>query len=129
MNLLLDTHVLIWWTLDPKKLSLKARNACDKIIKNDAFISSISIWEIGVKIKNKKLDIGMPIDLFTKKIKNLGTIKVISVDENILLKNLSLNWKNKDPADRTIVATAMIYNCQIISKDKEISNFYKYTIW
>ncbi|KKK67831.1 hypothetical protein LCGC14_2950150, partial [marine sediment metagenome] len=54
---------------------------------------------------------------------------IIPVDENIWIKNLSLKWSNNDPADRTIVATAMLKKLPIITKDKIIRDFYPEIIW
>ena len=87
---LLDTCALIWWTLDQEKLSSKALKACQKMEQGVGYISSISLWEIGIKIKNRKLDIGMTIEHYVKNIHKLGYLKIIPVDETIWLKNLSL---------------------------------------
>jgi PIN domain nuclease of toxin-antitoxin system len=127
--LLLDTCALIWWTLDPKKLSSKALEACQKMERSEGIISSISIWEIGVKIKGKKLDIGMTIEKYTELLYMLGYLKIIPVDDEIWIRNLSLNWKHSDPADRTIVATAMIHRARIITADENIKNFFDKHIW
>jgi PIN domain nuclease of toxin-antitoxin system len=126
---LLDTCALIWWTLDQEKLSSKAFEACQKIEQNTGYVSSISIWEIGIKIKNRKLNIGMTIETYVKNLHKLGYLNIIPVDDKIFLKNLSLAWKHKDPADRTIVATAHINNFNLITSDKIIKKFYKKTYW
>ena len=51
--IVLDTSALLYWTLDPAQLSLKAAQAieqADRIV-----ISSISVWEIALKVKQQKL--------------------------------------------------------------------------
>ena len=58
MAYLLDTCALIWWTLGSDQLSKKAKLACGKMTKNEAYISSISLWEIGLKLKTKSLILG-----------------------------------------------------------------------
>ena len=48
MKYLLDTHVLLWWLEEPKKLSKKAQT----IIQNRAlsiYVSSVSFWELAIK--------------------------------------------------------------------------------
>ena len=85
--------------------------------------------EVGIKIKNKKLDIGMSIDSYVKKLHQLGYLNIVPIDEEIWLKNLALDWKHKDPADRTIVATAKIKDCVLVTSDKVIQRFYKKTLW
>ncbi len=56
MNLLLDTHVLIWALENNAKLSGNARDA---IIngKNIVFVSSVSAWEISIKTATGKLGV------------------------------------------------------------------------
>lgn len=127
--LLLDTCALIWWTLNPDKLSNRAIEACEKMEKSKGIISSISIWEIGIKIKNNKLDIGMTIEEYTELLYALGYLKIIPVDEQIWMLNLSLNWKHSDPADRTIVATAMKHHASIVTADEAIKSFFIAHVW
>ena len=125
----LDTHALIWWTLDPEKLSKKASLRSSKIHQTGAFISSISIWEIGIKIKNGGIDIGMSVEEYLFRIKDLNCIDIVPVDEQIWIESIALKWDHKDPADRVIVATAMMKSLPLISKDEKISAFYRNTIW
>lgn len=126
---LLDTCALVWWSLDPNKLSDKAAQACEKMEKTGGFISSISLWEIGIKIKKGKLDIGLSLENFVSGIKKTGIIKIIPVDEAIWMENLALRWKHPDPADRTIVATAKLLKLPLVTADKSIKAFYKKVIW
>ena len=127
--MLLDTCTLLWWTIDPDHLSEKAALFCSKINKEGAFISSITIWEIGIKIKKGLLDIGESLKDYVARLKLLGSLEIIPIDENIWMKNIQLPWNHKDPADRTIVATAMLKKLPIVTKDSFIRDFYKKVIW
>lgn len=126
---LLDTCALLWWTLDPDRLSDRAKKTCSQIDDKGAYISSITIWEIGIKLKKKSLDIGEDIQSYVRRLLLLGSIEIIPVDENLWIKNISLKWDNKDPADRTIVATALSRNLPIMTKDTVIRDFYHKIIW
>ena len=127
--ILLDTCSLIWWALDPEKLSDKAQTACGRMEETGGIISSISIWEIGIKIKNKKLDIGVCVGEFLRRVKATKMIEIVPVDETIWVDNLNLNWEHRDSADRTIVATAKKFNAPIVTKDHLIRDYYKNCIW
>lgn len=126
---LLDTHTLLWWTLEPDKLSKRALEECSIIEKEHGYISSISIWEIGIKIKKKKLEIPIHFETYVDRVKQIENLKIIPITEGIWVKNLSLNWDHSDPADRTIVASAIIEGIPIVSKDEKIKKYYKNTIW
>ena len=125
----LDTHALLWWTLDPEMLSDRAREICGSIHLTGAIVSSISIWEIGIKIKRKELDIGLNIATYTARVRRLNALTIVAVDESIWIKNLELDWDHKDPADRTIVATALIHAADLVTKDSAIHDFYPRAIW
>lgn len=116
----LDTHALLWWTLDPGKLSRKARTACNKIEEQGGYASSISVWELGIKIRNGKLDIGMSIRDYVEKLKSLGCLEIIPVDEIVWVRSFELDWEHRDPADRAIVATALIRRMPLLTKDDSI---------
>lgn len=45
MNILLDTHTLIWWSLETHKLSISARSLLEDV-ENNLFVSVVSIWEM-----------------------------------------------------------------------------------
>jgi len=125
--LLLDTCALIFWTLDPKKLTDTALRKI-KADKNIC-ISSISIWEVGIKIKRKKLTIPLSFESYVKKLKQIEDFQIIPVDEHIWIKNIQLKWEHRDPADRTIVATAFINDCGLVTSNKKILGFYAKALW
>ena len=116
----LDTHALLWWTLDPEKLSPKAVAICGQIEERGSYVSAISIWELGVKIRNGKLDIGMSIREYVEKLKRLGCVEIVPVDEIVWIRSLELDWEHRDPADRVIVATALMRGTPLLTKDEVI---------
>ncbi|MFQ5636601.1 MAG: type II toxin-antitoxin system VapC family toxin [bacterium] len=126
---LLDTCALLWWTLDPDRLSEKARQVCDSIHQEGAFISSVSVWEIGIKMQKGLLEIGESLSGYVSRLKSLSCVEIIAVDEEIWIQNILIEWQNRDPADRTIVATALIRDLPIMTKDQIILDYYSKTIW
>jgi PIN domain nuclease of toxin-antitoxin system len=126
--IVLDTCALLWWTLEPQQLSQNAKRICADIDRVGAFISSITIWEIGIKMKKGTLDIGMELSEYVRRLQQTA-LEIVAVDEALWMKNLQLDWPHRDPADRTIVATAMRENLPILSKDQIIRDFYANTIW
>jgi PIN domain nuclease of toxin-antitoxin system len=127
--ILLDTCALIWWTLDPEQLSAKARAKCAAIASAGASISAISLWEISVKLRRKKLSIGLPFEEYVRRIGSLGSLTVVPVNEAIIVRGHGLRWDHRDPADRLIVATALSLNAPIVTTDERIKAFYKRVIW
>ncbi len=130
MSIVLDTCALIWWSLDPEKLSQKAKEACDCMEREKSgLIASISLWEIAIKVKNKKLDLGVSVETYLEALKRSDVIKIIAIDETLWIESVNLQWKHRDPADRIIVAVAERYRASLITSDKTIANFYSSVIW
>ena len=125
--IVLDTSALIFWTLDRARLSEAAAQAIsstDRIV-----LSSISIWEIGIKVKRERLFIPVSIQEFTDKLETIDRVDILAVDVLTWIKNIELDWDHRDPADRTIVATASLHACPLVTSDSAIRAFYSQTIW
>jgi len=125
-NVVLDTCALLWLTLDPTSLSTKAHKAisnADRLI-----LSSISIWEVGVKWKAGKIDLGTTYEDYTSRVVNCSDFEVVSVDAPLWSKSILLDWDHRDPADRVIVTLARHLKVSIITADEEMKKFFKHCI-
>ena len=121
--IILDTHALLWWALDPDKLSPTAKNTCEQMERDGGFASSISIWEIGVKVKNGKLDLGIPLAEFVRRLDASGVIELFPVETSTWVRTVLLDWEHRDPADRVIVSTAVEKGLPILTKDAALHSF------
>ncbi|MCY3665600.1 MAG: type II toxin-antitoxin system VapC family toxin [Gemmatimonadetes bacterium] len=125
--IVLDTSALVFWTLNRDRLS---RTAAQAIADADRIaLSSISIWEIGIKVKKGQLSIPLSIQEFTNKLEQIDRLDILPVDVQTWLKNLELDWDHRDPADRTIVATASLHACPLVTSDSAIRAFYSQAVW
>lgn len=130
MTVVLDTCALIWWSLDPDKLSQRAKEACQQMEQEkNGLIPSTAIWEIAIKVKNHKLDLGINIDDYTATLKKSNVVRIIPIDEQIWLESVKLEWEHRDPVDRVVVAVAQQNRAAIITADKKIASFYSLVIW
>lgn len=130
MTVVLDTCALIWWSLDPEMLSSSARSLCDVMEEEKSgLVASISLWEIALKVKNGKLDLGVDITTYINTLFRSDVIQIISIDVDLWVDSVDLDWEHRDPVDRVIVALAKKYQAQLITKDKIINSFYSLTIW
>ena len=122
MNILLDTHVVIWWYEDPLRLKDEAR----KIIEdkeNALFLSPIVIWKILIKQTLNKLRV--PEGLIEKAIHDLIEIP-ITIKHTQALKKLS--HIHSDPFDRILIAQAKVENLYLMTRDKQIAKYDSKTI-
>ncbi len=130
VKIVLDTCALIWWSLDPNELTSAAIEACKQMEKNkNGLVPSIAIWEIALKIKNKKLDLGVNLNKYVASLKKSDVVSIVPIDEDVWLESVNLEWEHRDPADRVVVALASRNQASIVTADTEIRNFYPDAIW
>ena len=127
MTLYLDTCALLWYLFEPEQLSRKASIAIEKSTLLQ--MSSISFWEIGIKLKNKTLSLPLNIENLSELCRQAENLNVRSIDDKLWIQSLAIDWKHKDPADRLIVADSKLAKAPLITSDKIIRKFYKNCIW
>lgn len=118
MNILLDTHVLIWALENNPGLSDSARNSITRA-GNMVFVSSISIWEIAIKKNLGKLE--TPDNLQEEIELHRFTPLQINFDHAELAGKLP--DIHKDPFDRMLIAQAIIEKLTLVSRDKLIARY------
>lgn len=127
MNLLLDTHALIWFLSGDESLSKKAREIIEDE-KNQNFISVGSIWEIAIKLSLGKIELKNGFNNFLKLIENNG-FEILPISFSHLMVLSELEFIHRDPFDRLIIAQAISEEMSIITKDEHIRNYKCKTLW
>lgn len=118
MNLLLDTHVLIWSLENNPTLAEEARS---RIVcgSNMVFVSSASIWEIGIKMKLGKLDVP---DNLQQELR-LHRFTPLSITHDHAELAAQLPAIHKDPFDRMLVAQAISEKLTLVTRDDQICQY------
>ena len=120
--MILDTCAVLWLAFNREKFSkdtLKQIDRCENL-----FISTMSFWEIGIKIQKKKLEIPMELREFIRLYSANAAVTLVPPDLEIILLTLELPWSHGDPVDRIVVATAMKYDTKLVTGDAEMMKFY-----
>jgi PIN domain nuclease of toxin-antitoxin system len=119
-RLLLDTHIVVRWLTNPKKLSREQVRVLESAIRQTepVALSAMSLLEIAVLGSAGKLGIKVPLeelfdDLDTPLFQILPITREVAA-EVALLGNL------RDPADRAIVATARVERLRLVTSDLRI---------
>ena len=122
--IVLDTHIIVWDALQPEKISKKARRMIDRA--NDAgeiMIADISLWEIAMLMKRKRLRIDASYSEFIRLVKSANHYSIQAITPEIADLSVSLSTEvNLDPADRLICATALHLNIPLITADSNLIN-------
>lgn len=127
MNIILDTHALIWFANNDKKLPKKVYNT---IIKKDTFtfISVASIWEISIKLHLNKLALEYTVEQLINFIEN-NNIQIVKIDINHIIELDKLPQIHKDPFDRILIAQAIAEDFILITADENIHKYDVSILW
>lgn len=127
MNLLLDTHAIIWFLNGEAQLSNVARDLIEDEI-NKKYVSIISIWEISIKLGLEKLE----FDGNTKEVVDLikqNGFEILFLTPEHAFEYETLQFIHRDPFDRMLVAQAKVDGLQIVTKDGNIQKYEVVTKW
>ena len=127
MNIIIDTHALIWYIEGEKKLSKTAISAIENQ-NNQVFVSKASLWELAIKISLGKLQISIGFDDLEKFFFENGfTILDYNFDKLAIL--LTLQYHNSDPFDRLIIAQSISNKYHIVTRDNKSRKYDVAIIW
>ena len=115
MNLLLDTCALLWLGMGGGHLGPAAKRRIETA--PTLCYSSVSAWELARLAKEQKIELPVPPGEFLSDLTNqYGLVSIPPTDE-IMLRAAQLPDLHKDPADRIILATALLRNLPIVTGD------------
>jgi PIN domain nuclease of toxin-antitoxin system len=118
MRILLDTHIYLWWLTDSPKLSTAARNTIETA--TDVYISSVSIWEAGIKISAGKLE--ADIDDLIEGIQENRFIE-LPITAKHSKQAAQLPDIHRDPFDRMLVAQALCEPLRLLTADEQVAKY------
>ena len=118
MNLLMDTHILIWFLNGDSRLSLKTRAAIEDS-RNTKYVSIASLWEIAIKISLDKFRFNKGFRSFIRMVEDNGfLILPITTEHTLTVSNL--DFIHRDPFDRILIAQCKCENFTIATQDENI---------
>lgn len=125
--IVLDTHALVWWVSDPKRVGAKARRALDAAVAagDPLTVSSISMWEVAMLVEHGRLALTMETDVWINHVESLPFVEFVPIDNRIALRAVMLkDFPHRDPADRMIVATALGLNATLVTADARLRSYH-----
>jgi PIN domain nuclease of toxin-antitoxin system len=116
VNLLLDTHAVLWFLANDPKLSSAARMA---IVDpgNTRWVSPISLLEIVLKNRLGKLPLPDPFGAMFPASLDAADMHLLPLEPDHIEPLTVLPLHHKDPFDRLIAATALVEGLTLISAD------------
>ena len=123
MKLLLDTHAVLWWQADDRRLPPAARRAI--AVADIVWVSAASGWEVAIKAALGRLRIDEPFavtvaaDDFTE----------LPVTLAHAARLQALPTHHADPFDRMLVAQAMVEGATLVTRDSALGAYGVPVLW
>ena len=123
MNLLLDTHVVLWWGLNSRALRTDARRAIESADR--VLVSAASAWEVAIKIGLGRLRLK---DSLSTLVKRSGFDELAITFEHTE-RLVMLPTHHADPYDRMLVVQALVEGLTLVTHDRTLEPYSVPVIW
>jgi PIN domain nuclease of toxin-antitoxin system len=116
---LLDTHVVHWWSAEPERISPSGR----RIMKaaDELLVAAISWYELAWLAEHRRIVVDLPIRSW---LEGLGAqLRTVGITPAVAAAAVALPASFPgNPADRLIYATAIEQGVRLVTKDQEIAD-------
>ena len=118
MNLLLDSHVFVWWCEGSRKLSRQTRDTV-AAPANMVHVSLVTAWELGIKEALGRLRLPEPFEAMLDR----AGFALLPIEMDHVRRVTRLPFHHRDPFDRMLVAQAQHEGFVLVSADPHIARY------
>jgi PIN domain nuclease of toxin-antitoxin system len=128
MRVLLDTHTFLWVLEDSPRISARAREVVHDV-RNEAFLSTASLWEIAIKVSTAKLTLDRSFDEVLAFIERRRLLALMPVAPVHIAAVIELPFHHRDPFDRMLVAQTLAEDLSLVSNDDVLDAYGIRRMW
>ena len=128
MNILLDSHTLIWFSQNSPQLSSSAIEILENR-NNLLFLSLVSVWEIQIKVQLGKLNLDISLSEIVKDQTKINDVQILPMKLSHIWTLDTLPYYHKDPFDRLLISQAITENLIILGVDSVFDSYPVQKIW
>jgi len=128
MQVLLDTHALLWFLLDDPKLSRAARTIISDA-QTKVNVSPATYWEIAIKISLGKYTLAEPYGMFIEQELARNDFGILPILPRHTAALIDLPFHHRDPFDRLLIAQAIAEQIPLVSSDAVIDHYAITRLW
>ncbi|MCE2671131.1 MAG: type II toxin-antitoxin system VapC family toxin [Microcystis sp.] len=128
MNILLDSHTLIWFSQNSPQLSSSAIEILEDR-NNLLFLSLVRVWEIQIKVQLGKLNLDISLSEIVKDQTKINDVQILPMKLSHIWTLDTLPYYHKDPFDRLLISQAITENLIILGVDSVFDSYPVEKIW
>ena len=128
--ILLDTPVLLWAALEPKRLSRTASAAIRRARRREGLaVAAVTLWELANLAVRGRIELSGTLESALDQITDGVIIQPLTIAVSAVAAQFPPSFP-RDPADRLIAATAVVHGLTLITRDERLqSSPLLKTIW
>jgi PIN domain nuclease of toxin-antitoxin system len=116
LRLLLDTHVWLWSLVDPDRLVRRVRAALGRP-GAEVWLSPISVWELLVLTERGRVKLDADARAWAREALERSPVDEAPLTHEVAIRSREVALPHQDPADRFLVATALVYELVLVTAD------------
>jgi PIN domain nuclease of toxin-antitoxin system len=127
-DLLLDTHIALWLSQGDARLGETTRKTIDATWKTGGriLLSAVSVWEIAMLVEKGAIELDLPVEAWVRRFLDRPGLEALPLDHSAAARAYSLHHlDHRDPADRLLIASAIVLGCPLVTHDDRIRRFAK----
>lgn len=125
--IVLDTHVWLWWTAAPRKLSRAAARAIERADRIG--VSTISVFELVELSERGRIKLDSTVRAWVRDALARERVEPVPVTAEIAVEAGRLRFVG-DPVDRIVYATARVGDAQLVTRDERMREYdAERTVW
>jgi PIN domain nuclease of toxin-antitoxin system len=119
VKLLLDTHIWLWSTLEPQRISRRVEKALTDPA-NELWLSPVSVGELIVLLRKERVTIPGEVGVWVGETMRGLELTEAPLTVEVALAIASINFPHGDPADHFIAATAKVFDLTLVTADERL---------
>jgi PIN domain nuclease of toxin-antitoxin system len=120
VRLLLDTHIWIWSINSPQRIGPRLRAALSRS-KTELWLSPISVWETLVLAERGRIVLKPTPRQWIEEALRRTPAQQAELNNDVAIRSREVLPTHDDPADRFLVATALVYGLTLVTADEVLS--------
>lgn len=115
--MLLDSHVVQWWSAEPERLSAAAMRTLEAA--GELMVAGVTWFELAWLARHERITVTIPIRSWLEQL--AGEVRTLAITPAIATIAVELpSTFPADPADRLIYATAVEHGVRLVTKDRRL---------